>query len=134
MPVEHLRRRAERNAVLVDWLLHFFGVLPRTPSSAYNWWSGAGSDLGEAAIVGGLLHMAKTANCHVQGCWRIGNHPVEGTPYKTCSKHHPQTPDRITVEHIHRAHYEAAHPAAPRQAYEPKAAKKAVKRAGEPTG
>jgi hypothetical protein len=28
-------------------------------------------------------------NCHAQGCWRLGLHHVEGTPYITCRKHHP---------------------------------------------
>jgi hypothetical protein len=33
-------------------------------------------------IVGGWHHI----NCHEDGCWRIGKHKVEGSPW--CSAHH----------------------------------------------
>jgi hypothetical protein len=53
----------------------------------------------------------KHFNCHVNSprfCWRFG-HPVEGTHYRACSKHHPKRPHKITAEHIARAHGEATH-------------------------
>lgn len=74
---------------------------------SYLFWSGVGADITELAIVGGLIHMARSANCHVHGCWRIGGHPVEGTPYKVCRKHHPDIADHVTLEHVQHAH--AAH-------------------------
>lgn len=75
-------------------LLHLIGVEPRTPSTAYNFWSGFGSDVGEFGIVLGLGHAARARNCHVKGCWRIGHH--SHGPYKLCSRHHPDVPDQVT--------------------------------------
>ena len=75
-------------AYLVWWLLHVLGV-DNASGPAYLFWSGFGSDLGELAIVGGLVAMYRRHNCHVRGCWRIGRHPVEGTPHVVCRHHHP---------------------------------------------
>jgi hypothetical protein len=51
-------------------------------------------------------------NCHVNSphfCWRFG-HPVEGTHYRACTKHHPTRPREITAKHIARVHDEAKSP------------------------
>ena len=70
------------------WLLNFTGTnIPEGGSKWYNFWSGFGSDLGELVIIGSLVGLYKHHNCHVKGCWRIGRHPVDGTPYITCHKH-----------------------------------------------
>lgn len=84
-------------------VLHFFGVEPRSPSTAYNWWSGAGSDIAEVTIIGVVIERWHHVNCHVTGCLRIGHFPVEGTPFKVCRLHHPNIPSHgdITAEHIH---------------------------------
>ena len=77
------------------WLLHLLGVEPRTPSSAYNFWSGAGSDIAELAIIGAAW---KLANCHEPGCWRVGTKTTmedNGHHYRRCSKHHQQRHDPI---------------------------------------
>lgn len=65
-----------------------------------------------------LVSLAITAfrhfNCHVNSphfCWRFG-HPVEGTHYRACRKHHPTRPRKITAEHIARVHKECAPAAA----------------------
>ena len=56
----------------------------------YAFWSGFGGDLtifaGLFAIAGSFL---RKHNCHVKGCWRIGRHPVDGTQYVVCRRHHP---------------------------------------------
>ena len=90
-------------------VLHWIGVEPRSPSTAYNFWSGFGSDIGEVAIVGGLVHMARAANCHVKGCWRVGRHPVDGTAFKTCARHHPTVDHtvRVTAAHVASVHAQA---------------------------
>ncbi len=88
-------------------LLHFMGVLPRTPSSAYNFWSGFGSDIGEAAIIGGLVAAYRKHNCHEPGCWRLGKHPAANGLYVLCRKHHPDVPDQLTHDHIADAHAQA---------------------------
>jgi hypothetical protein len=66
-------------------------------------WSGFGSDVGEFAIFGALFAQYKRHTCnvsHPRFCWRPGIHPVAGTPYRACGKHHPQVPDRISAAHI----------------------------------
>ena len=55
----------------------------------YGFWSGFGADLGEVTLVTtvglGVYTGVRRANCHVKGCWRIGHHPLEGTPYHLCA-------------------------------------------------
>jgi hypothetical protein len=62
----------------------------------YNFWSGFGSDLGEVTLITtvaiGVYTGVRKANCHTKGCWRIGHHPLEGTPYHLCAHHHPDVP------------------------------------------
>jgi len=73
----------------VTWLLHWLAVHTGTVNESgpyYGFWSGFGSDLGEVAIVGGLLTMVRKHNCHQRHCWRIGRHLVDGTPW--CNRHH----------------------------------------------
>jgi len=89
-----------------NWLYWFFGIGGSGPH--YGFWSGAGSDIGEITLVGALFIALKHVNCHDKGCWRIGLHRVEGTPYKACRKHHPvlsQHP-HITAEIMAKAHEE----------------------------
>jgi hypothetical protein len=56
-----------------------------TSGTAYGFWSGFGSDLGEAAIIGALLNHYRSHRC--ANCWRLGRHEVEGTHYRTCHRH-----------------------------------------------
>ncbi|MCW2779652.1 MAG: ybjD [Marmoricola sp.] len=84
------------------WLLMVTGI----DDAGGHWssfWGGIGSDLGEFAI---LTVLWRKVNCHAKGCWRIGLHHVEGTPYITCARHHPVHPgsDPATAEEIARAH------------------------------
>ena len=54
--------------------------------NGYQWWSGAGSDLGEATLVGLAIGWLKHHNCREKGCWRLGHaHPAHGQP--VCWKH-----------------------------------------------
>jgi hypothetical protein len=73
----------------VSWILHFFGIEPRSPSTAYNFWSGSGSDIGELAIIGAILGTYHRHNCHAKGCWRIARQQIHGTTLLVCRKHHP---------------------------------------------
>jgi hypothetical protein len=83
------------------WFLNVTGThIPAGGSEWYNFWSGFGSDLAEFAILGSLIAVYRNHNCHVKGCWRIGRHKVDGTPYLTCHKH--ATPD--IHKHIHKQH------------------------------
>lgn len=70
---------------------HFFGFDPgQGNGSFYLFWSGAGSDIAELSILGWIYITLRRYNCHAAGCWRIGRHPVEGTTYTVCRKHHPE--------------------------------------------
>jgi hypothetical protein len=75
--------------VFVSTLLHWLAVHTGTinePGPYYGFWSGFGSDLSEFAIIGAVLHGFRRHNCHEKGCWRIGKHLVDGTPW--CNRHH----------------------------------------------
>lgn len=88
----------------MHWFLHLIGA-DNTSGLQYGFWSGFGSDIGEFVLIGGVIGAYRKHNCHVKGCWRIGLHPVEGTPYITCRKHHPSIPSKVTSEHISLMHH-----------------------------
>jgi hypothetical protein len=74
-------------------------------SRSYQFWSGFGANFGEIAVIGGLVTLVRHHNCHVKGCWRLGKHEVDGTPYKVCAIHHPTIPaGEVTEAHIKEAH------------------------------
>jgi len=82
---------------LQHWLSFHTGTTTVKPNPVfYNFWSGFGSDLGEATLITtvalGVYTGVRKANCHTKGCWRIGHHPLEGTPYHLCAHHHPDVP------------------------------------------
>lgn len=79
----------------------------------YAFWSGAGSDIGELALLGAAGAFWRKHTCHVESprfCWRWGAHPVAGTPFRACKRHHPEVPARVSAEHIHAAHRDAQTP------------------------
>ena len=86
-----------------DFLRHWSAIHTGTVYSSsnpiyYNFWSGFGSDLGEATLIGavsiGVYTAVRKVNCHTKGCWRIGHYPLEGTPYHLCPHHHPGVPTK----------------------------------------
>jgi hypothetical protein len=79
------------------WFLHSFG-LDDGSGAWYLFWSGI---VGDLAIFGAIFASFRVINCHVKGCWRLGLHPVHGTRFKTCAKHHPTSGH--SVEQIHAA-------------------------------
>jgi hypothetical protein len=71
-------------------VLHLLGI-DDANSPWYLLYSGiAGSASTLAALVTFTVAFLRKHNCHVQGCWRIGRHPVEGTAFVTCARHHPR--------------------------------------------
>lgn len=80
----------------LHWLAVHTGVSAPNNPVYYNFWSGFGSDLGEATLIAtlsvGIYTGFRKVNCHAKGCPRIGHHQLEGTPYHLCSKHHPDVP------------------------------------------
>ncbi len=101
-------------AFLRHWAAIHTGTLNES-GPYYGFWSGFGSDIGEATLIGavsvGIYTGVRKVNCHTKGCWRIGHHPLEGTPYHLCRKHHPDVPtEGASYEHIleqHRKYMEA---------------------------
>ena len=91
---------------------HWFEVHSGTVNESgpyYGFWSGFGSDLGEATIVVGIVATWRHHNCHVKGCARLGR-KVDGTPYLACPKHHPDHKGykrNVTLEELHIAHKKA---------------------------
>ena len=79
------------------WFALHTGTLHGGPDVYYNFWSGFGSDLGEATLISavclGVYTGVRKVNCHTRGCWRIGHHPLEGTPFILCKHHHPNVPN-----------------------------------------
>jgi len=97
------------------WLALHTGTLHGGPDLYYNFWSGFGSDIGEATLITavgvGVYTGVRKVNCHTKGCWRIGHHPLDGTPYILCRHHHPDVPTKgASHEHILEEHrkYKAA--------------------------
>lgn len=93
----------------MNWLLHVTGI-DNEAGRWYALWSGFGSDIGEFALVGAAVAFYRRHTCHVDSprfCWRPGTHPVTGTPFRTCKKHHPEVPNEVTPDHIQAAHAEA---------------------------
>jgi len=96
------------------WVAFHTGILNGGPDRYYNFWSGFGSDLGEATLISavgiGVYTGVRKVNCHTKGCWRIGHHTLDGTPYVLCKRHHPHVPTKgASHEHIleqHRRHQE----------------------------
>jgi hypothetical protein len=75
---------------LQHWLAIHTGT-DNEPGPYYGFWSGFGSDLGEATLLAALLGALHKHNCHTKGCWRIGRHVVDGTPW--CNHHHQAARD-----------------------------------------
>ncbi len=95
---------------LRHWFALHTGTLHGGPDVYYNFWSGFGSDLGEATLISavcvGVYTGMRKVNCHTKGCWRIGHHALEGTPYILCKHHHPDVPNHgATHEHILAEHH-----------------------------
>ncbi len=86
---------------MIHWLFVHAG-LDDASGAWYAFWSGICGDL---FIVGGVAALFRHINCHVSGCWRPGWHPVHGTQFKVCRRHHPTGGN--TVEHVHAAHVAA---------------------------
>jgi hypothetical protein len=60
----------------------------------YAFWSSFGACLTYFAI---FAVVYRKLNCHAKGCWRVGLHHVEGTPYITCRSITPQAELRLTT-------------------------------------
>jgi hypothetical protein len=88
-------------ATVFDWLYHAARWTWHDPDG-YNFISGPLADI---TLLGGAYAILRRHNCHVKGCPRIGRHPVEGTSYVVCRRHHPdESPSAEEVLAAHAAH------------------------------
>jgi len=95
-----------------DFYFHWFEIHTGTVNESgpyYGFWSGFGSDIGEATILVGIVTLYRHHNCHVKGCAHLGRR-VDGTPYVACPKHHPDHQGgkrSISFEELKAAHRRA---------------------------
>ncbi len=81
---------------------HFLGIDTQT-SQNYDFVSGVGPMFVTAVGYGGLIAaLIGKFNCHQEGCWRIGKHHINGSPW--CNMHHdrvrPVRSERELLERI----------------------------------
>lgn len=69
----------------------------------YGFFSGFGSDLGEATLATGLVTAYLHVNCHNKGCPRLGRH-VTPKGYRLCKKHVTMPAKALTLHKIHKDH------------------------------
>lgn len=77
----------------MHWLAHLLG-LDDESGPFYAFWSGAGGDLALVTLPFTGYVLWRKHSCHVDWCWRVGRHRVEGTQWMVCRRHHPD--DRLT--------------------------------------
>jgi len=89
---------------MTAWLAHVLG-LDNLSGPYYGFWSGIGSDISELALFGALMGLLRKHNCHIRGCWRLGRHPIGGTTWVVCARHHPAGAPRRSdvIEAVRRA-------------------------------
>jgi hypothetical protein len=85
-------------------LLYIIGVWPADTRWA-AFWEGFGS--GPIAWLSIPLAYVWHQRCHEPRCYRLGRHPVDGTPFKACRKHHPTLHGKPSKGHMTRAFLEA---------------------------
>jgi hypothetical protein len=96
-------------AELPSWFFHPLGVCSGSGSElvrckSYGFWSGIGSDIGEATIVTGLVTIVlgfwHHHNCQVHGCLRLSFRPHPAHGYPVCRGHHPHRvmPDGTVID------------------------------------
>jgi hypothetical protein len=92
---------------VLHWLQAAFDTYLLHPlhANGYQWWSGAGSDLSELAMVGAAFGAWRHVNCAAPWCLRLGKHRTADGQHRLCRKHHPDLPDgRMSLEQIHARH------------------------------
>lgn len=89
--------------------LHWLAVHTGTVNEGgpyYGFFSGFGSDIGEVALIGGLVQLVRHQNCEVKGCWRF-HHRATAAGHKVCKVHHPDHQKNLTHADVIKAHNNA---------------------------
>ena len=86
------------------YLATFFGFSNGAGNSShYLFWSGAGSDFGELALISALVVMYRRLNCKRSWCPFMGMHdftdPLDGVTRKLCWYHHPDVMHKTLKPH-----------------------------------
>lgn len=79
------------------FIVRFWWLISSTTDAFYGNMSGWVGDVG---LISGVIIYYRKHNCHIKGCPRLKQHDIVGTPYSVCKKHHPDTPDEITLGHV----------------------------------
>lgn len=89
------------------WVALHTGTEHAGPDKFYNWWSGFGSDLGEAALVTAIATPAVVAyrhhECHTSTCHRLAHHTTKDG-YKLCKKCVACPKSELDLHEIHPDH------------------------------
>lgn len=89
------------------WVAVHTGTENAGPDKFYNWWSGFGSDLGEAALVSVIVTPAIVAyrhhECHVGPCHRLAHHTTKDG-YKLCKRCVAKPLAALELHEIHSDH------------------------------
>jgi hypothetical protein len=93
--------------VFIQHLWHWIEVQTGTVNESgpyYGFWSGFGSDIGEIALIGGLITMVRHVNCHNKGCWRVASHTTQHG-HKLCKHCVGKSNDELVLHEIHPDHH-----------------------------
>lgn len=93
-------------SLIYHWLAWRFGMgiwpVPTGTPWTYQFLSGFVPALTAVSLVSLIAGAWHHVNCHADGCWRIGKHKVEGTPW--CSRHEVEaranTRQQVTLDAI----------------------------------
>ena len=67
---------------LVHWTGGDYGAPVYGYLEPYDWLSG----IAGLSLLSLAYHKLRSSNCHTKGCWRVGRHVVDGSPW--CNRHH----------------------------------------------
>lgn len=89
-------------SAVTHWLAWRFGMgispVPQGTGWPYQLLSGFVPALTVLSLLGAILGTYHLHNCHKGGCWRIGKHKVNGTPW--CSRHEGEARPAVSVEQL----------------------------------
>lgn len=68
---------------MLHWFLHITGI-DTQQSRFYDFWSGIATQM---TVIGAVVVHVRHKNCHVKGCWRLGQIDPENH-HPACRKHH----------------------------------------------
>jgi hypothetical protein len=89
-------------SAVTHWLAWRFGMgispVPQGTGWPYQLESGFVPALTVLSLLTAIIGTYHLHNCHKDGCWRIGKHKINGTPW--CSRHEGDARPEVSVEHL----------------------------------